>query len=245
MTDLLDDNKKPIISFKVQQPENRQEVNESKIPFHYATKERQRKLNVGKSQDPEETRERKEERSVRGLVLNMTKAQLHNMTFPPALIINVFPTKDDRGNIIPDTDPRYLHTKPISISIQVSNRHPFPLARFTNSDLQDYITNSFGKYIISEFNTNKGAHDERFKGLQDVAFSHSVLLESNEMTGRDDLNKRAFNVYGAKVYDWELNYINKRLEILGHKPIKKERALFRTEKNINTIPYNVFELGDV
>ena len=46
MTDLVDDNKKPIVSFSAQQ--SRQEVNEGKIKFHFATKERQRKLNFGK-----------------------------------------------------------------------------------------------------------------------------------------------------------------------------------------------------
>lgn len=242
MADIVDDNKKPIISFKAQA---RQEVNEDKIPFHYATKERQRKLNFGKSVDPEQAKERNEERSQRSLVLNMTKGELHKITFPSAVIVNVYPTLDEYGNNIPRNDPRYLHTKPTRITIQVSNRHPFPLSRYTNGDLQDFITNVFGKYIIAELNVNKADHDEHFKGLQDVAFNHSVLLEENEVTGRDDLNKRAFNVYGAKVFDHELNYLNKKLEILGFKPLKKERALFRTEKNINTVPFNVFELGEV
>jgi hypothetical protein len=235
MADLVDDNKKPLISFRAQQPDNRQEVNESKIKFKYATKERQRKLNVGQSIDPEQS----------SFTINMSREELYKIIFPSAVIVNIFPSLDEHNNNIPANDPRYLTIKPISVTIQVSNRHPFPLSRFTNSDLQDYITNTFGKYILSEINPNKATHDEHFKGLQDVAFSHNVLLENNEMTGRDDLNKRAFNVYGARVYDWELNYINKKLEILGHKPIKKEQALFRTEKNINTIPYNIFELGEV
>lgn len=242
MADLLDANKKPIISFRALP---RQELNEAKVPFHYATKERQRKLNFGQKPDPEQTNEREQERSKRGLVLNMTKAQLHNMTFASSIVINVFPTLDEHDNIIPRNDPRYLHTTPTRIIIQVSNRHPFPLSRFSNADLQQYITEKFGKYIISEFNPNKKEHDERFKGLEDAAFLHSVLLEENEITGRDDLNKRAFNVYGAKVFDYELDNLNKKLEILGFKPIKKERALFRSESNINNVPFNVFELGEV
>ena len=242
MADLLDDNKKTIISFKATQ---QQELNDSKIKFIYARKERQLKLNFGKSPDPEQTQERKEERYTRTLVLNLTKNQLHNMSFSNAIIINVYPTYDDLGNIIYPNDRRYLHTKPTRITIQASNRHPFPLSRYTNSDLDAYVTEMFGKYIISEAHPSKVTHDEHFKGIEDTFFNHSTLLESNEVTGRDDLNKRAFNVYGAKVYDHELNYINKKLEILGYKPIKKERALMRTEKTINTNSYNIFELGEV
>lgn len=243
MTDLVDDNKKKIISFHAQQ--ERQEVDEQKVKFHYATKERQRKLNVGKSPDPEQVKERDQERYRRTLVLNMTKAELHKMSFPSAVIVNVYPTIDAFGNIIPRNDPRYLHTKPTRVTLQASGRHPFPLSRFSNSDLDTFVTNAFGKYIIAEMNPNKAVHDEHFKGLEDIAFNHNVLLEENEVTGRDDLNKRAFNVFGAKVYDHELNYINKKLEILGFSPIKKERALLRTQGNINLTPYNIFELGEV
>jgi hypothetical protein len=242
MVDVVDDNKKPIISFKAL---DRQEVNESKVPFKYARKERQLKLNFGKSIDPEQSQERDSERSQRSLVLNLSRSDLYKITFPSAVVVNIYPSLDEYGNTILANDPRYFTIKPVSVTLQVSNRHPFPLSRFTNSDLQDYITNTFGKYILREVHPSKASHDEHFKGLQDVAFTHNVLLEGNEMTGRDDLNKRAFNVYGARVYDHELNYINKKLEILGFKPIKKENALFRTEKNINTVPYNIFELGEV
>ena len=243
MTDLKDDNKKTLISFKA--TGERQELNEDKIKFKYATKERQTKLNIGKSIDPEQQKERTEERSQRTLVLNLTRNQVYNIVYPPGVIVNVYPTVDEHGINIPTNDPRFLHTRPTRVTFQVSNRHPFPLSRFSNSDLQDWITNTFGNVIISELHPNKATHEEHFQGLQDVAFSHNILLESNEATGRDDLNKRAFNVYGARVYDWELNYINKKLEILGHKPIKKERALHRTQSNINNPSYNVFELGEV
>lgn len=243
MTDLKDDNKKTLISFKA--TGERQERNEDKIPFKYARKERQIKLNVGKRIDPEHARERREERGIRGFVLNLTRAELFSFTFPSAVVVNVFPTVDEHNVPIPTNDPRFMTTRPTRVTFTVSNRHPFPLSRFTNSDLQDYITNTFGKYIISELHPNKQKHDEHFKGLEDVAFTHNVLLENNELTGRDDLNKRAFNVYGARVYDWELNYLNKKLEILGHKPIKKENALFRTQSNINNPAYNIFELGEV
>lgn len=243
MTDLVDDNKKPIISFKAQQ--ERQEVDERKIKFHYATKERQRKLNFGKRPDPEETNERQQERYQRTLVLNITKNQLHNMTFPSSMIIHVYPTYDSMGNLIPRNDPKYLHTRPTRITISVSNRHPFPLSRYTNADLDAYVTETFGKYILSEAHPSKVQHDEHFKGVDQVFFNHSTFLEENEVTGRDDLNKRAFNVYGARVYDHELNYINKKLEILGFKPFKKERALFRTQGTIEKTPYNIFELGEV
>ena len=242
MTDLVDDNKKPIISFKVQE---RQEVDERKVKFHYATKERQRKLNFGKAPDPEQTQERNRERYQRTLVLNMTKDQLHKMTFSSAIIIHVYPTYDGMGNLIPRNDPRYLHTAPTRITISVSNRHPFPLSRYTNADLDQYVTEKFGKYIISEAHPSKVTHDEHFKGVDQVFFNHSTFLEENEITGRDDLNKRAFNVYGARVYDHELNYINKKLGILGFKQFKTQRALFRSEKTINTNPYNIFELGEV
>ena len=242
MADIVDDNKKPIISFKALE---RQEVNEDKIKFKYATKERQRKLNVGRSPDPEQTLERGQERSQRSFVVNLSRSQLHHMTFPEGIVINIYQSLDEHEQPILANDPRYLIIKPIAITLQTSKRHPFPLARLDSLDLDDYITRAFGKYIIREIHPSKASHDEHFKGLGDVSFSHSVLLENNEMTGRDDLNKRAFNVYGARVYDHELNYINKKLEILGHNPIKKERALFRTEKNINTIPYNIFELGEI
>ena len=55
MSDLKDDNKKTLISFKA--TGERQELNEDKIKFKYATKERQRKLNMGKSIDPEQQKE--------------------------------------------------------------------------------------------------------------------------------------------------------------------------------------------
>jgi hypothetical protein len=243
MTDLLDDNKKPIVTFSAQQPI--QEVNESKVKFHFATKERQRKLNFGKKIDPEQQAERYQQRYQRSLVLNMTKQEIHTMVFPSSILINVYPTYDDFGNLIPPADPRYLITKPIRITIQVSNRHPFPLSRFDKYDLDHFVTETFGKFIISEFSETKAEHDEHFKGIKDLFFGHSNLLQANEATGRDDLNKKAFNVYGAKVFDHELNYLNKRLAILGLKPLKHNDALLRTEKTIEKPAYDIFELGEV
>lgn len=243
MTDLLDENKKPLIKFSAQQ--ERQEVDESKIKFHYATKERQRKLNFGKQIDPEQQAERFQGRYKRNLVLNLSKGDLRNMTFSSAILINSYPVYDDFGNIIKPNDPEYLTRKPITVTIQSSERHPFPLSRFNNEDLDQYITEKFGKYIISEPSISKVKHDDHFKGLEDLFFSHSVLLQNNEVTGKDELNKRAFNVYGAKVFDHELNYLNKYLEILGCKKIKTNDALFRTESTIETVPYNIFEIGEV
>ena len=242
MTDLLDDNKKPIVTFSAQQ--DIQEVNEQKIKFHFATKERQRKLNFGKSVDPEQQEERSRGRYQRTLVLNISKGELYKMTFSSAILINTYPVYDDFGDLIPPNDPRYLVTKPIRITIQSSERHPFPLSRFNKSDLDAYVTEKFGKYIISEISTNKATHDKHFKGIEDLFFSHATILQNNENTGNDHLNKRAFNVYGAKVFDHELNYLNKKLEILGYKPIKQNDALLRTEKTIETPSFSIFEFGE-
>jgi hypothetical protein len=242
MTDIVDDNKKPIITFSAQQA--RQEVNESKIKFHFATKERQLKLNFGKKVDPEQQAERFKGRYQRNLVLNLTKGQLQNMTFSSAIVLNVYPVYDDFGKIIPPGDPRFLNTKPIRVTIQTSEHHPFPLSRFDKWELDNYITDTFGKFIISEFSSNKATHDEHFKGLEDIAFSHSTILQNNEATGKDDLNKNAFNVYGAKIFDHELNYLNKKLEMIGAKPIKHNDALYRTEKTIEKPAYDIFELGE-
>jgi hypothetical protein len=243
MTDLLDDNGKPIITFSAQQ--TRQEINESRIKFHFATKERQRKLNFGKKIDPEQQAERFKGRYQRNLVLNLTKGDLQKMTFPSAILLSVYPVYDAFGNIIPPNDPRFYTTKPVRVSVQSSERHPFPLSRFDKWELDNYITETFGKYIKEEFSVNKAAHDERFKGLEDLFFSHNVLLQSNEATGKDELNKNAFNVYGAKVFDHELNYLNKKLEIIGSKPVKHSEALLRTEKTIEKPAYDVFELGEI
>ena len=105
------------------------------------------------------------------------------MTFPSAIVINIYPVYDDFGNPIGETDPRYLITKPIRVTIQSSERHPFPLSRFNKYDLDNYITETFGKYIISEFSANKATHDDHFKGLEDLFFGHATLLQSNEVTG--------------------------------------------------------------
>ena len=75
------------------------------------------------------------------------------MTFSSAVLINIYPVYDDFGNTIPPNDPRFLTTKPIRISIQSSERHPFPLSRFDKWELDNYITEIFGKYIVSEFST--------------------------------------------------------------------------------------------
>ena len=107
MTDLLDDNKKPIVTFSAQQ--DIQEVNESKVKFHFATKERQRKLNFGKKIDPEQQAERSLGRNQRNLVLNLSKGDMHKMTFPSAIVINIYPVYDDFGNPIGETDSKIFN----------------------------------------------------------------------------------------------------------------------------------------
>ena len=49
----------------------------------------------------------------------------------------------------------------------------------------------------------------------------------------------------AKVFDHELNYLNKKLELIGAKPVKHSEALLRTEKTIEKPAYDIFELGEV
>lgn len=207
------------------------------IKFKFSN-EKQRHLNIGQSIDPVEDNIRRKGRHIRHLKVNMSKAELRKLYWPDGIIYATYALKDVHGQPILPHSPAYLTHRPVIVTLMCSEHHPFPLSRYTIQDLDTFITNTFGGKIITENITSKEE-----SGIDEHLFTHTGMLEQNADTDLDSINKHAFNVRPAFVYDHELDYLNKKLEILGYK-VKKSDALMVTDKTLTKPRKLIYELGD-
>lgn len=209
----------------------------SDIKFKFS-KEKQRDLNVGKKIDKLEDNKRKIGRHQRNMVVNLSQSELRTITYPSALQVTIYALKDIYGNTIMPSDPLYWTKKPNRISLQVSELNPFPLSRADEYDLDDWITEIFGRYIISENVTEK---DE--PGIKQNLFRHEGMLQANEDTRLNSVNNNSFNVRAQTVNEQEIDHMNEIYRIIGYK-INKNDAIMRTQKTINTPSKLFFEVGE-
>ena len=201
--------------------------------------ENQRKLNFGKSVDQDEHKKRFIGRHIKHLKVNLTPPQVIYMHLPPGIIPIVYEIKDVYGNIIPPHTKQWKKHKPIIISLVCSEVHPDPLCRYDMNSLDSIITEYFGKYIVSE------KVDEREqKGINEVLFRHEGFLQHAENTDNEKPLKHAFNVRNTFIYQHELDALNERLKIIGHKEVSHKDALKLGEKNINNSQKIYFEFGE-
>lgn len=210
------------------------------IKFNFSS-EKQRKLNVGKKIDPAEHNKRKMGRHNRTMKVNMTISQLRSVHLPEGIAMQTYALRDVYGDIIPPSTPEYFMTKPVVITLISSEVHPFPLARYNEYDLDAYVTETFGPYILSE-NVTKSECPE-LDEESSLLFRHEGLLQMNEVTGQDSLNKKAFNVRTYEVQERDLDELNDKYQVLGLS-LKKDTALLKTEKTINNPQKYVFEFGE-
>lgn len=239
-----DNDDKPLISFSRFQ--ERQEYNEQKIKFQYARKERQVKLNVGKTVDPEQDKQRLQDTYQRDLVLDMSKREffaMKNLWY--GFDYQLFPPIDDFDRQLKPSDPNYYDIKPIAVTVTCSSNAPFLLDRCNAQDLNHYITEMFGTKILYERSRNKLDKTKRFDHVNEIRKFKYNLLALNEITGQDHVNKNAFNVYATKLFQFELNNINKRNKILGLPELKPHNALMKVQGTINKPSYYLFENGEL
>lgn len=240
----LDSSGKPLLSFSATQV--RQEVNEQYIKFHFATKERQRRLNFGKKIDPEQDQQRHKQVYSRMVKLNMTKREFFSLKIMAGFDVNLHPVVDSYSRFVFPTDPRYYDIKPITATFTVSEKSPGVLEQWNAQDLDHYLTTLLSKWIIGEINPNKiTSKSKDWYGYKNILFQSLNFLVINEKLGMDNLNKNAFNVFAAKYFQHEINFMNRRLEIMGYPKIKESEALFKTEKTINKPSYYIYEYGEV
>lgn len=196
------------------------------IKFKFSKPE-QRRVNVGGSINPIEDNIRRMGRHFRHFRVNLTKLDLRKIRYPDGIEYATYPLKDEHGNIIPRMDPRYFKIKPINMSLFCSENRPFVLARWTAWELDNIITNLFGKYIVREYITEKEE-----AGIKDLLLTHTGILEESDSTENHHAVKNAFNVRAVPLYESEIEERNKKLEIMGYK-IRKNNAIAKTEKTIN------------
>lgn len=209
----------------------------SDIKFKFS-KEKQRDLNVGKKIDPQEDNKRKIGRHIRGLLVNLSMTDIRRMQYPSAVQLGAPQLKDVHNNIIVPSDPDYWTKKPIKIILIVSELNPFPLDRWDEYDLDDYITNTFGKYILSESITKE---DEQI--IEQMLFRHEGMLQSADDTKLHSIPNNSFNVRPTIINEQEIDHMNEIYRIIGYK-INKNDAIMRTPKTINTPTKLTFEVGE-
>jgi hypothetical protein len=209
----------------------------SDIKFKFSN-DKQRKINRGGTIDPIEDNIRRMGRHFRHFRVNLTKAQVNKIRYPEGIDYATYALYDVHGYNIPPMDPRYNTTKPINMTLFCSENHPYVLARYSAWELDNFLTNTFGKYIVNENITEK---DE--PGIKDLLFTHSGLIEEGDVTENPHAVKHAFNVRPIALYEHDIDEMNRRLEIMGYK-FKKENAIMMSSKTINSPKKFYFEGAD-
>lgn len=200
--------------------------------------EKNRQINRGGSIDPIEDNIRKMGRHFRHIKVNLTKADLRKIKYPSGIEYATYSLKDERNKIIGRNDPRYFKIKPINMSLFCSENHPFILCRYTAWELDKFLTDIFGKYIVRENITEKEE-----PGIKDLLFTHSGLIEAADNTDNQHVTKNMFNVRPVVIYEKEIEELNKKLEIMGYK-VNKNNAIMTSNKTINSPMKYYFEGAD-
>ena len=200
--------------------------------------EKQRNLNFGKKVDPTEALQRSEGRHKRHLKIDLPMGFLRTQKLPQGINMIRYAVKDIYGTIIPPFTKEYDNYRPVICTFICSEIHPYPLARWTEPELDAWLEKTYGRRI-KDWNVT----EKEEPGIGQVLFRHEGLMEENLSTGQDNVNKNMFNVREKFVYEHEINWLNERLNIMGFK-IKKTDALRTTEKTINRPRKYFYEYGD-
>lgn len=209
----------------------------SDIKFKFSN-EQNRKINRGGMIDPIEDNIRRMGRHFRHFRVNLTKSDIRRIRYPEGIEYATYMLKDVYGDPILTTDPRYTKIKPINMSLFCSENHPSILARYTAWELDNFLTTTFGKYIVKENITEREE-----PGIKDLLFTHSGLIEEADNTENPHVVKHAFNVRPVALYEQDIDEMNRRLEIMGYK-FKKENAIMTSNKTINSPKKFYFEGAD-
>lgn len=207
------------------------------IKFKFS-KESQRKINMGKSIDPQEANQRKQGRHVRNVRIDLPMGFLKNQNLPQGINMIRYAIHDIHGYNIPPFTKQYNNHKPVNCTFICSEIHPYPLSRWNEHELDAWLEKTYGKKI-----TKWNLTEKEEPGIGQVMFRHEGMMEENLATGQDSINKNMFNVREKFMYEHEINWHNNRLEIMGYK-LKKTDALKSTEKTINRPKKYYFEYGD-
>lgn len=209
----------------------------SDIKFKFSN-EKQRKINRGGTINPIEDNIRRMGRHFRHIRVNLTKADLRKIRYPEGIEYATYSLKDEHDEIISVNDSRYFKIQPINMSLFCSENHPYVLARYSAWELDQFLTNTFGKYIVRENITEKEE-----PGIKDLLFTHSGLIEAADNTDNQHGVKQGFNVHTVAIYEKELEELNKKLEIMGYE-VNKNNAIMTSNKTINSPVKYYFEAAD-
>lgn len=214
------------------------------IKFKFSS-DSQRENNNGGIPIESQQNQRKQGRHQFDVTIDMTMGYLKAFSPPEGINFVRYAVRDPiTKEIIPPFTKEYNNFKPVNCTFVASEVDPIPWSRFTEMDLYNWLVKEFGKHITNWKLTPKEEPGlNNFSLGNQIYFRHEGMMETNEVTGQDSINKNMFNVRAKPIFEHEMDWLNERLEIMGYK-MKKSDALMATEKTINKPKTLFYEFGD-